>query len=164
VASLGVSESDLEAAYSRWGDELVGYASALVGQAEAGDVVAGVFADLLGRPLSWWGGVHEPRAYLFRCVLNASRMAHRSGSRREVREAVAARLSPTSSQDPVALVSDGRVVEAVASLSVRQRAVIYHTYWEDLTPTQTAELLGVSVGSVKRQLARARARLRKVLT
>ncbi|MGH9224089.1 MAG: sigma factor-like helix-turn-helix DNA-binding protein, partial [Acidimicrobiales bacterium] len=55
------------------------------------------------------------------------------------------------------------MAQAVAALSVRQRAVIVLTYWLDLHPAGIATLLRVSEGSVRRHLARARARLREVL-
>ena len=52
---------------------------------------------------------------------------------------------------------------ALANLSPQQRAVVYLTYWEDLTPAQIAELLEVSEGTVRKQLARAREQLRRIL-
>jgi RNA polymerase sigma factor (sigma-70 family) len=55
------------------------------------------------------------------------------------------------------------VLDAIGRLSVRQRAVVYLTYWDDLDPAATAELLGISEGSVRRHLARARANLRRTL-
>jgi RNA polymerase sigma factor (sigma-70 family) len=55
------------------------------------------------------------------------------------------------------------VVEAVLGLSPQQRACIYLTYWADLTPLLIAEQLGIGEGTVKRYLARARAKLREVL-
>jgi DNA-directed RNA polymerase specialized sigma24 family protein len=55
------------------------------------------------------------------------------------------------------------VRQAVARLSMRQRAVVVLTYWADLAPPAVAERLGISEGSVRRHLARARARLREVL-
>ena len=45
----------------------------------------------------------------------------------------------------------------------QQRAVIFFAYWQDLDVTAIARLLGVSDGTVRRQLARARGRLREVL-
>jgi RNA polymerase sigma factor (sigma-70 family) len=51
----------------------------------------------------------------------------------------------------------------VQRLSLRQRAVVFLTYWEDLGPASVAELLGISEGAVRRHLARARARLKEVL-
>lgn len=46
------------------------------------------------------------------------------------------------------LLGDPQIALAVQSLSVQQRAVIYHAYWDDLAPASIAELLDVSVGSV----------------
>jgi RNA polymerase sigma factor (sigma-70 family) len=51
----------------------------------------------------------------------------------------------------------------VARLSLRQRAVIVLTYWDDLDPAAIAGLLDISDGSVRRHLARGRSRLKEVL-
>ncbi|PZG12358.1 SigE family RNA polymerase sigma factor [Micromonospora craterilacus] len=51
---------------------------------------------------------------------------------------------------------------ALAKLSAKQRAVLVLRFFEDRTEAQTAELLGVTVGTVKSQTARALARLRTV--
>jgi RNA polymerase sigma factor (sigma-70 family) len=58
---------------------------------------------------------------------------------------------------------DVDVLAAVDKLSVQQRASVVLTYWEDLTPAEVAARLGISEGSVKRHLARARARLKELL-
>ena len=55
------------------------------------------------------------------------------------------------------------VRRAVASLSMRQRAVVYFTYWDDLDSVEIGELLGISPASVRRHLVRARTHLRKAL-
>jgi len=59
---------------------------------------------------------------------------------------------------------DVDVLAAVARLSVQQRAAIYLTYWEDLTPEGVADRMGVSEGTVKRHLARGRKRLGEILS
>ncbi len=62
--------------------------------------------------------------------------------------------------------SDGTVDErqdtlaALASLPRGQRAVLVLRFYEDLTEVQTAEALGISVGTVKSQTARALSALR----
>ncbi|MGD9792971.1 MAG: SigE family RNA polymerase sigma factor [Acidimicrobiia bacterium] len=53
-----------------------------------------------------------------------------------------------------------RLREALAALPVRQRAVIVLRFYDDLTETDTAAVLGCSVGTVKSHTARALTRLR----
>ncbi|MCB0994072.1 MAG: sigma-70 family RNA polymerase sigma factor [Acidimicrobiales bacterium] len=150
-------ELTIEEAFRKWGDELLRYATVLVGADDANDVVAQAFADVLGSRR--WSGVANHRGYLFATTLNAARALRRSQSRREAREW---RTRPESTVH-LELASDPDIIAAVNRLSVQQRSVIYLTYWEDLTPTAIAELTGVREGTVRRQLARARASLRKVL-
>lgn len=52
------------------------------------------------------------------------------------------------------------LVAALATLPRGQRAVVVLRYFEDLTERETAEVLGVTVGTVKSQSARALAALR----
>lgn len=51
----------------------------------------------------------------------------------------------------------------VRELPARQRAVLVLRYFDDLTESETARILGCSVGTVKSQHARAMARLRQLL-
>ncbi|HWJ11165.1 MAG TPA: SigE family RNA polymerase sigma factor [Nocardioides sp.] len=62
--------------------------------------------------------------------------------------------SPHDREDRLALRA------ALLGLAPRQRAVIVLRYYEDLTEAQTAEALGISVGTVKSQARDALARLR----
>src|SRR5690606_25625437 len=82
----------------------------------------------------------------------------RSASRRRAREMRSAVREETWSPD-----INFDVLAAVDRLSVRQRAVVVLTYWEDLGPSQVSARLGISEGSVKRHLNRARSRLREYL-
>ncbi|GHG59842.1 RNA polymerase sigma factor [Streptomyces griseocarneus] len=50
---------------------------------------------------------------------------------------------------------------AVHRLPARQRAMVVLRYYEDFTEVQTAELLGVSVGTVKSAVSRALGKLRE---
>jgi RNA polymerase sigma-70 factor (sigma-E family) len=49
---------------------------------------------------------------------------------------------------------------ALAQLPKRQRAIVVLRYYEDLSETETAALLGISVGTVKSTTSRALTRLR----
>ncbi|MDH6226135.1 MULTISPECIES: SigE family RNA polymerase sigma factor [Streptomyces] len=53
------------------------------------------------------------------------------------------------------------VWRAVLRLPDRQRAIVVLRYYEDLSEARTAEMLGVSVGTVKSALSRALVKLRK---
>ena len=70
---------------------------------------------------------------------------------------VEARAGVATSSDPdTAMV----VRRALARLTQRQRAVVVLRHFDDLSERETADLLGVSVGTVKSQNAAALARLR----
>lgn len=162
-------------AYDKWADELVAYATVVAGRDDAADAVADTFASLLrteraaatSNTPTPWEQVREPRAYLYRSVLNTARRRHRARSRRSARETRHDRLErPVRSWSPVPADSplhDPDVMRAVDALSLGQRSAIYLTYWDDLSVYDVARAMGCSTGSVKRHLARARAALREAL-
>jgi RNA polymerase sigma factor (sigma-70 family) len=150
-----VVESDA-ALYERLAPELIRFATGLVGSTDAPDVLSSAVVRALATPT--WPTVVNRRAYLYRAVFNeAQRWLRRSAARSRLEAAAA----PPVTWELPDFHSDVRA--AVANLSVRQRAVIVLTYWQDLDPATVAERLGVSEGAVRRHLARARMRLRKVL-
>ena len=55
------------------------------------------------------------------------------------------------------------LLDALATLPPRARAVVVLRYWEDLSVEQVADLLGCSAGNVKSQSARALDKLRAML-
>jgi RNA polymerase sigma factor (sigma-70 family) len=149
----------LEEAYRKWSGDLVMYATALVGSTDAPDLVADTFAVLIRRGDERWAEVRDARAYLFRSVTNAARMLMRARGRRQERERAWPNVIAHGE-----LLRDPAVVAALAQLSVRQRAAVFLTYWEDLGTDEVARRMGVSEGAVKRHLARGRSLLREVLT
>jgi RNA polymerase sigma factor (sigma-70 family) len=144
--------------YRRHSAELIRYATVLVGPADAADVVTDAVLAAFASPS--WADVTNRRAYLYRAVLHRSTTFHRSTARRRRREQVVAARERDVSDPPADSIDAHR---ALAALSEQQRAVTYLTYWEDLAPDRIADLLGVAEGTVRKQLARARDHLRRIL-
>jgi RNA polymerase sigma factor (sigma-70 family) len=157
--SVAADDAEDAELYERVAPELIRFATALVGRVDAPDVLSAAVVKVLATP--GWPGVVNRRAYLYRSVYNEARTWLRRAGQRPILEARAARAAAVDRWELPSLRPDVRV--AVAGLSVRQRAVIVLTYWADLDPRSVAEWLGISEGSVRRHLARARGRLREVL-
>jgi RNA polymerase sigma factor (sigma-70 family) len=149
-------EQDAEV-YEKYAEELIRFATFLAGPTDAPDLLCA--AVLRTFTSATWPSVVNRRAYLYRAVLNEARMSHRSRVRRFARE----RRAAPRDISPGAPELRPEVLVAVARLSPRQRAVVFLTYWDDLDPSGVAEVLGISDGSVRRHLARARKSLRRLL-
>lgn len=128
---------------------------------QAEDIVAEAFAKVYGR----WkrGEVRDVGAYLRRAVANEanSRLRRRYLERREG-------TRRHGDERGVRLVDDhaadrDEVWSALSRLPLRQRQAVVLRYYEDLSAAETAEVLGVSVGTVKSQVSRGMARLQQLL-
>jgi RNA polymerase sigma-70 factor (ECF subfamily) len=142
--------------YRKYADELMRFASALVGPAGAEDVLGDALVRVFGS--SKWAEVQNRRAYLYRAVLNQARSVHRSTQRRLAREAASPsehRYEPSSVR--------AEVLDALRRLTVRQRAVVFLTYWVDLPPEAIAEQLQITSRTVQRDLRSAHERLEVLL-
>ena len=130
-----------ESIYTKVKDDLIRYATVLVGPDEADDVVSTVMVRVLRkRSLS---SLEEPRAYLFRSVLNEARgtfRGHRSTT------------LPLEHGSTVMPEPDWAVIQAVADLPPRQRAAVFLRYWDDLPIAEVADLMGTRPGTIKRYL------------
>lgn len=152
---VAVSQGTIDL-YQTHAKSLIGYASTLVGPSLAEDLVADAMVTVFERVDL--AAMANPRAYLFTCVLNQARSDARRDAARRQRERFVGRRDGAA---PPPTIADELGVLAV--LSTRERAVIYLTYWEDLTVGDVADHLGLSDGTVRRYLARARAKIRKEL-
>jgi RNA polymerase sigma-70 factor (sigma-E family) len=100
----------------------------------------------------------DPEPYVRRILVHENVSRWR---RRRWREVYVDALPEVGSHDD----PTGRIAlrAALQRLAPRQRAVIVLRYYEDLTERQTADALGVAVGTVKSQAREALARLRVLL-
>ena len=100
-------------------------------------------------------------AYVRRTIVNTYLSWRRKRAWNEVPRD---RFDDRPAADAIDIVSQRSVLmDALAELAPRQRAVIVLRFYEDLSVQQTAELLGSSTGTVKSQTADALARLRDLL-
>lgn len=80
--------------------------------------------------------------------------------RRRARETPVAQAVDTPAAAGPSIVDRVVLADALATLPPRQRAAVVLRYWEDLSITETAALLGVSAGTVKSHVSRGLAALR----
>jgi RNA polymerase sigma factor (sigma-70 family) len=145
-----------EEIYRKHADELVRFATTLVGSTWAEDVFSAAIVRAMTSPA--WPSVSEPRAYLFRAVMNEALGVKRSDRRRSLRETAIAHR-PDLEVDHAGL----EVADAMSHLSVQQRSVLYLAYWLDLTVDEIARTLDLSRRSTERALTTARRRLEEQL-
>jgi RNA polymerase sigma-70 factor (sigma-E family) len=134
--------------------------------AAAEDLVQEAFARLLRAT----GGRRGPAAgaelaYLRRTVVNLSNSRFRRlGVARRHAPTLAALDDHPSAESEAGATDDGRRVRAaVEALPARQRACTVLHYFEGLSDAEIAAVLGISTGSVKTHLHRARAALAAAL-
>jgi len=104
------------------------------------------------------GGYESPRGWVRRVVVQRAMKAGRR--RRNEHEAHLRVVTPDGSEPELA---DPELVPALRALPERQRAAVALHYLEDASVDETAELLGITAGSVKTHLSRARAALHSAL-
>jgi len=127
------------------------------------DLAEEVVADAFVHMYPQWqrSRIDDPHAYLRRAVINEVNSAFR---RREVRRRPVRAERPRVASGADTGVDDRDAVQhALLQLPVRQRAAVALRYLEDLSERETAEALGMSVGSVKSQVSRGLDRLRGIL-
>lgn len=157
VGRMVIEESD-EDLYVRLAPDLIRFATSLVGPSNAEDLLATAVTKAMSS--TPWSRVDNRRAYLYRMLVNEAHKARRTASRRRQREIRVVHRGAIDLERGL----DPDVMAALKRLSVRQRAVVYLTYWADLTPRQVADTLDTSLRTVERELANARTRLEQMLS
>jgi RNA polymerase sigma-70 factor (sigma-E family) len=130
-------------------------ANCLVGdRGQAEDVVQESFSSLYAH----WGRLRDPNAavgYLRTTVMRGSRSALRQRIRdRQPSLLLVEPVTPSSEEAAVASDERERIAEAIRALPRRQREVLVCRYYLDLTVADTAALLRITTGSVKRHAHR----------
>lgn len=115
-------------------------------------------------------GMDHPYAYARRVLINLALdgAQHRARRRLELVDhgsaGVDAIADESSTRRLHAVGVRAELIQALATLPPRQRAVLVLRYFEDLSEAQVAELLGCSVGTVKSTASRGLTRLHAALS
>ncbi|MEV5607159.1 SigE family RNA polymerase sigma factor [Streptomyces sp. NPDC052225] len=113
-----------------------------------------------------WDRIEDHRAldgYVRRALLNTRTSQWR---KRKVDEFVCDELPEPANVLPAGDPAEQQALHdamwrAIMKLPARQRAMVVLRYYEDLSEAQTAEVLGVSIGTVKSAVSRALGKLRE---
>ncbi|MFC0509074.1 SigE family RNA polymerase sigma factor [Micromonospora costi] len=140
------------------GAALLATAILLTGSRAAGE---DLLQAALERLMRHWHRIDGDReGYLRRTLYH---LAVDQWRRRGRRPEVLAEVEPPGQPDGTdALHLRQALVQALATLPPRQRAVLVLRYWEQLTEAESAAVLGCSVGTVKSTASRGLSRLREV--
>ncbi|MFG3287863.1 SigE family RNA polymerase sigma factor [Streptomyces sp. NPDC048179] len=120
--------------------------------------------EALGRIYVRWGRVSRvgnPAGYA-QTVLTRTFLAHRRrfSSRERIRDSFPEAADADADADPSLRLT---LLDALAQLPAKDRAVVVLRYWEDRSVHETADALNVSSAAVRTRCVRALARLRELL-
>jgi RNA polymerase sigma-70 factor (sigma-E family) len=153
----GWSDADFDAFVGARMGALVRFAYALTGDlGHAEDLVQTALLRVYrrGRRIA----PDDPERYVRRAIVNANLSRFR---RHRVRESLVDRPPERGAADPEPASEQAAALAGLlAGLSARQRTVLALRYGADLSEAETAELLGVSTGTIKSVASRGLARLR----
>jgi RNA polymerase sigma-70 factor (sigma-E family) len=140
------------------GNALLATAVLLTGSRAAGEDLVQAALERLMRS---WGRVRQDRErYLRRTMYH---LAVDQWRQRKRRPEVFASVEPAHPPDAADVLTLRRaLIDALAQLPPRQRAVLVLRYWEQCSEAEAAEVLGCSVGTVKSTASRGLARLREL--
>jgi RNA polymerase sigma-70 factor (sigma-E family) len=123
--------------------------------------------DVLERAYRRWASITrhgDPEPYVRKMLMNAAIDRSRRLLRRREEPLPADRADVTATSDQVGAAADrDLLLQALAGLPRRQRAVLVLRFFEDLSEAQAAVVLGCSVGAIKSQTSRGLAKLRHVI-
>jgi RNA polymerase sigma-70 factor (sigma-E family) len=130
------------------------------------DAAQDVLQVALERAYLRWSWIRRrdlPEAYVRRVVVNAAIDARRAARGQRIVRLDETLLPPLTDAAIESVPERRALLACVRELPARQRAVLVLRYFTDLTESETARVLGCSVGTVKSQHARALARLRELM-
>ncbi|MBA7698701.1 RNA polymerase sigma-H factor [subsurface metagenome] len=129
----------------------------------AQDVTSAVFLSVVENFSRFRGGEQQFRNWLYKITTNAVNNHLRQAARRNVLLKRACEQVNNQDSTDVSAEKLALLREAVLTLRPRYQTIITLRFFENLKLTEIAEVLGCGAGTVRSQLARALAKMRKLL-
>jgi RNA polymerase sigma-70 factor (sigma-E family) len=120
------------------------------------DIAEELVQDAFAAGYRQWPRLDNPGAFIRTAVVNRARSELRHRGVRQRRSLAVVRDGPTPGAAP-----GDHIRDVIAHLPERQRTVVVLRFYEDLPLHEIAALMGIRTGTVKSQLHRALAALRK---
>jgi RNA polymerase sigma-70 factor (ECF subfamily) len=145
------------------------YVARRVGLAVADDLVADTFLAAFEKRQRYDPGCPDARPWLYGIATNLIGQHRRAEARQyRIMQAIGPEPDLPGHDDRVAADETARglrgpLAAALAGLPAADRDVLLLIAWEQLSYTETAQALGIPVGTVRSRLNRARSRIRVVL-
>ena len=170
---MTINQQDVPTLYSEYYPKIVGYLRRLVGEAEAEDVAQEAFVKV-SRSLESFRGESQLSTWIYRIATNTA-MGHlrKPSTKRSARQTTGAEEDEEVYEDTIvdsAPLHDTLLIRKdmndcirglVNDLPENYRTVLVLADLEELTNAEIAEVLGLSLDTVKIRLHRARVQLKK---
>lgn len=172
IAESRVRPEAFAALFDRYAGMLYRYVSQRLGPEIADDLVGETFLVAFSRRESYDPAYPDARPWLFGIVTKLMARHHRAENARYralQRNSITAGRAPGSDAEcPADRVADGVtasaarpvLVQALRRLPARDRDVLLLIAWGDLSYEETAQALGIPIGTVRSRLNRARRKVR----
>lgn len=149
--------------YERMHADMVRFAAFLTGDRHAAEDVA---QEAFVKVFAAWDKIDDHRrldAYVRSTVVNVVRSGHRRLEVAHRRDVPHLAVVASAEDDAMGRVNRQKVLEAVASLPVQQRACVVMRHWMRMTESEIADTLDISVGSVRTHIKRGTSSLEGLL-
>jgi len=162
--------SQLEAQLERLHPESFGWALSCCGndETEAEDVLQTTYLKIVTGKASF-GGRSSFKTWVFGVIRRTAQEVsrRRQAERRRTIHLVPDELGAPSHDDPDRALDRAEaarsLTEAMKRLSDRQREILHLVFYQDMTISEAAGVMGVSIGSARTHYERGKSRLREIL-
>jgi len=132
---------------------------------EAADILQSVYVQILDKGANSFRGDSSFKTWLFSIIRNNANRRRIKLSRRlkKIQDLILAPSNPETDSESRYIANEFRsqVLDLLGRLSEKQRLVLHLVFYQGLTLQEAAEVMGISVGSVRTHYERGKTKLRE---